>query len=32
MFTKGLLKICLWPMHWYIQVYGTYNEAVLIVD
>ena len=27
-FTKGLLKICLWSIHWYIKVYGIYNEAI----
>ena len=31
-FTKGLLKICLWSIHWYMKVYGIYNEAILIVD
>ena len=30
-FTKGLLKICLWSINWYIKVYGIYNEAIFIV-
>ena len=31
-FTTGLLKICSWPIHWYIKAYGIYNEAIFIVD
>ena len=31
-FTKGLLKISLWSIYWYIKVYGIYNEAIFTVD